>query len=234
MTDDRLVLANDCRVVDNLWMTHSELPPNMPENIDAAFAALVGGVGDMYVEGEHCVVSLAPVVDRLVAVGVDIVIELSLQAHSMTEADWPEYFAQANLRLAREFEQITELQYGDEVLASGRTAAMPVDMQTGEISPDFEGLSDDVYLRGTLDSIGFGEIPAYNYLPAIIGEVDAEGGDLDDFKDGSFFGVSFHLINASIEERGNTPDIVPADIVMVLPLNYPGLKLGRIIRDDAA
>lgn len=215
-------------------MTHSELPPDMPENIDDTFAALIDGVNELYVEGEYCVVSLASVVDRLVTLGVDIVIELSLRAHTMDEADWPQYFAQANLRLAREFELMTELQYGDEVLASGRTAVMPIDMQTGEISPDFQGLSDDVYLRGTLDSIGFGEIPSYDYLPKIIGEVDAEGSDLDDFKDGSFFGVRLHLTNASIEEQDGSLEAMPADIVMVLPLNYPGLKLGRIIGEDAA
>jgi hypothetical protein len=214
-------------------MTHSELPPDMPENIDATFAALMGSVGDMYIEDEHCAVSLAPVVDRLVAVGIDIVIELSLQAHAMTAADWPECFAQANLRLAREFEQITELQYGDEVVASGRTTAIPVDMHTGEISPDFQVLSDDVYLRGTLDSVGFGEIPAYDYLPKIIGEVAAGGQDLDDFKDGSYFGVRFHITNASIKEQDCTAEEMSADVVMVLPLNYPGLKLGRIIREDA-
>jgi hypothetical protein len=215
-------------------MTHSELPPDMPENIDETFAALTDGIGEIYVEGEHCVTSLASVVDRLVTLGVDIVIELSLQAHTMTEADWPEYFAQANLRLAREFEQITELQYGDEVLASGRTVVMPVDMQTGEMGPDFQGLSDDVYLRGALDSIGFGEIPAYDLLPKIIGEVDGSGGDIDDFKDGSFFGVSFHLTNASIEEQDGFSEAMPADVVMVLPLNYPALKLGRIMGVDAA
>lgn len=215
-------------------MTHSELPPDMPENIDDTFAALIDGVNELYVEGEYCVVSLASVVDRLVTLGVDIVIELSLRAHTMDEADWPQYSAQANLRLAREFELMTELQYGDEVLASGRTAVMPIDMQTGEISPDFQGLSDDVYLRGTLDSIGFGEIPSYDYLPKIIGEVDAEGSDLDDFKDGSFFGVRLHLTNASIEEQDGSLEAMPADIVMVLPLNYPGLKLGRIIGEDAA
>lgn len=215
-------------------MTYSELPPDMPDNINDTFAALMRGVDEIYVAGEHCVAPLGSVVDRLVTLGVDILIELSLQAHAMTRADGPEYFAQANLRLAREFALMSELNYGDEVLASGRAAAMPIDMQTGEISPDFQGLADDVYLRGTLDSIGFGEIPAYDYLPKIIGEVDGEGGDLDDFSDGSCFGVSFHLTNASIEEQDGLIEAMPAGVVMVLPLNYPALKLGRIIREDAA
>lgn len=211
-------------------MTH----PELPDNIDDTFATLMNSMTEIYVEGEHCVASLSPVVDRLVALGVDIVIELSLRAHAMTEADWPEYFAQANLRLARAFELMSELQYGDEILASGRTAAMPIDMRTGEITPDFQGLSDDVYLRGTLASIGFGEIPAYDQLAKIIGEIDGEGGDLGDIKDGSFFGVSLHLTNTSIEELDGPFETLPADIVMVLPLNYPALKLGRIIHEGAA
>lgn len=207
-------------------MTH----PELPDNIDDTFATLMNSMTEIYVEGEHCVASLSPVVDRLVALGVDIVIELSLRAHAMTEADWPEYFTQTNLRLAHAFELMSELQYGDEVLASGRTAAMPVDMKTGEIAPDFQGLSDDVYLRGTLVSIVFGQIPAYDYLPKLIGEIDKS----DDLKGGSCFGVSLYLTNVSIEERDGPLEEMPADMVMMLPLNYPALKLGRIIGEDAA
>ncbi len=124
--------------------------------------------------------------------------------------------------ISAEFERCAGLSIGDSIVAYGDTIALMIDDDMG---CDFSALGDDVRLRGIVSEIGVLEIPRTEELVRICRpEFDSSGNDPIRLNP---FGLVIRIDNPTISTRDNDEEAIPDELIVMLPLNYPQLKLFR-------
>lgn len=131
-----------------------------------------------------------------------------------------------------DFERIDGIDYEDEIVVSGQSIVVLADSTAEEIAFDkFIPLSDDIRLRGTIDGIFLLEIPSLQDLSAIMSEeVDHEKG----LSDTNPFGIVLRLVGSIVEDSGgNIVEMLPSTDIVAIPLNYPGVRMQKVIRQES-
>lgn len=131
--------------------------------------------------------------------------------------------------IEKDFENMQGLTYGDEIIASGPAIAIRIERTEEGDECNIQTLTDGSTIKGTIEQIVIQEIPAVTELYPIIYDREYEPGQIDS----NLFGVSLRIIGAIIENENGGQMIVPSDTIVTIPLNYPSLKLQRVIRQES-
>lgn len=132
----------------------------------------------------------------------------------------------------RDFERINGLEIGDRIIAYGDSIAIIIDAITGEENMEF--LTPTTRLRGNVAKVAITKIPSESAIWHIYDDLLDE--DENDNITTNKYGAVLIIENASISdyEQGLDEDqndseieLIPENNLVLLPLNYPGLKLKR-------
>ncbi|MDB5187096.1 MAG: hypothetical protein JWM07_568 [Candidatus Saccharibacteria bacterium] len=207
-------------------MTHPESAENPFNDLDKEFAALLNGESQRIFHG-YMVRSLANEKARILDALVDHIIAFD----SVDIGDYENFtklIDKMTDAIEKDFAAIEGLKHDDEIVASGKTIALVVDMDDPEYNVLIQPLVAGECLRGEVDGLFIQEIPSVESLKDAIEDRTAP----NSVEENNLFGISLRLKNAHIENDEGDVEQVPENYIVMIPLNYPTLILDAIVKTE--
>lgn len=129
----------------------------------------------------------------------------------------------------RDFRALTRLSPGDEIVATGETIFTITSSEIAS-APAIRNLSDDILLYGTVQPLELHSIPDQQELD-IIRRLNITHEQLEpvDLLRINPFGLMLKLADARLVDVNGREEEIPADVAVLLPLNYTTLHLKRVV-----
>jgi hypothetical protein len=225
------MLAMYPNLLETLSMTNPEHSFSSPDDINQQFEAIMDTMA-IQTDGSYYYMPLDEEKETIVQASLDQIQVLESDLNSDDPDVVGAALIKANMRMNNYLLQTEGLRRDDEVIANGDGIVLLIDRDDPEGNADIYPLSNTARIRGTVNNAAIGMVPPIGRLAELLGD-EGDEAISEDLSTESYMGVHLHIREGIIEVDGYEDQPIPDNIVILLPLNYPGLKLKRIIRQAA-
>lgn len=220
-----------CRliVLDNPGMTNHEHPFDSFDEIDQEFQRIVDNE-NIHDDQTYSIESINHVREHIVDSLIDhLVAYESIPADDIE--DRTTAAAVITFLIQKDFERMNELDYGDEIIASGRSIILFAEPRDDDVEMRILPIDNNTKIKGKFGELLIQEIPLAQDIHRYIND-DITESDEQTEQTTNQFGLVMHLVDVTTEDESGYSEAVPETLATFVPLNYPDLQLHRVIRQE--